>query len=82
MFGVQRTGDVLEKGTWVLLALLVVFSMAVTGLSKNGAGTVVTGSKIDSHIEKSAAPSPIGGALQDKGNTPAATPANKDTTKK
>jgi len=77
MFGVQRTGDVLEKGTWVLLALIVVFSLAITAMSKNGT-TSGTGSKIDEHINKTAAPSPIGSALPTK----SATPASADTTKK
>lgn len=79
MFGVQRTGDVLEKGTWVLLALIVVFSLAITAMSKNST-TSGTGSKIDSHINKTAAPSPIGGGLPAKSAAPAAAPA--DSTKK
>lgn len=82
MFGVQRTGDVLEKGTWILLTLLVVFSMAVTAMTKNGGGNTSVGSKIESQINKSAAPSPIGNALQEKPSTPAATPAPADSTKK
>lgn len=77
MFGVQRTGDVLEKGTWVLLALIVVFSLAITAMSKSGTGAVA-GSKIDDHINKTAAPSPIGSGLPTKPATP--TPA--DSTKK
>lgn len=81
MFGVQRTGDVLEKGTWVLLALIVVFSLAITAMSKNGTASG-TGSKIDDHINKTAAPSAIGGGLPTKSTTPAATPAPADTTKK
>jgi preprotein translocase subunit SecG len=81
MFGVQRTGDVLEKGTWVLLALIVVFSLLITAMSRSGAG-VSTGSKIDEHINKTATPSPIGGGLPTKSATPAATPAKADTSKK
>ncbi len=77
MFGVQRTGDVLEKGTWVLLALLVVFSMAITVASKNGGAS--TGSKIDDHINKTATPSVIGGGLQKQEAAPAKT---GDSTKK
>lgn len=77
MFGVQRTGDVLEKGTWVLLALIVVFSLAITAMSKNGT-TSSTGSKIDEHINKTAAPSPIGSGLPTK----SATPKAADSTKK
>ncbi len=77
MFGVQRTGDVLEKGTWLLLALIVVFSLAITGMTKSGSG-VTTASKIDEQIRKSAAPSAIGGGLP----TQSTTPAVADTTKK
>jgi preprotein translocase subunit SecG len=77
MFGVQRTGDVLEKGTWVLLTLIVVISLAVTAIGKTGgASTGSTDSKIQEQLDKTPAPSPIGGAL---GTAPAAT---TDTTKK
>lgn len=80
MFGVQRTGDVLEKGTWVLLTLIVVISLSITIMSKSGTGASSTGSKIDEHINKVAVPSPIGGGTS---TTPAATtPATGDTTKK
>lgn len=80
MFGVQRTGDVLEKGTWVLLTLIVVVSLAITTVGKSGAG-VSTGAagKADELINKAATPSVLGGGAQQKA-TPAATPA--DTTKK
>lgn len=81
MFGVQRTGDVLEKGTWVLLALIVVFSLAITAMSKSGS-TTGTGSKIDEHINKAATPSPIGSGLPTKKATPAAAPKAADSTKK
>lgn len=77
MFGVQRTGDVLEKGTWVLLTLIVVLSLAVTTIGKSGGGFSSSGSKIDEQINKVATPSPIGGST-----APAVTPATGDTTKK
>jgi len=79
MFGVQRTGDVLEKGTWVLLTLIVVLSLAVTAMTKSGGGNSGPASKIDEHINKTATPSPIGG----NATSPAATPAKAgDSTKK
>lgn len=81
MFGVQRTGDVLEKGTWVLLALIVVFSLAITGMSKSGNGPT-SGSKIDDLINKTAAPATIGGGLPTQSTTPATTPVVSDSTKK
>ncbi len=79
MFGVQRTGDVLEKGTWVLLTLIVVLSLAVTTIGKSGAGFSSSGSKIDEQINKVATPSPIGSGAA---STPAVTPVAGDTTKK
>jgi preprotein translocase subunit SecG len=82
MFGVQRTGDVLEKGTWVLLALVVVFSLAITTLSKNGNGGSVGTSKIESQIQKTAAPSVIGNSAPAKTQAPATVPTATDSTKK
>ena len=60
MFGVQRTGDVLEKGTWILLALIVVLSLSVTTIAKTGGGTQ-TDSKIQEQLDKTPTPSPLGG---------------------
>lgn len=79
MFGVQRTGDVLEKGTWVLLTLIVVVSLAITTIGKSGSGMSSSGSKIDEQINKVATPSPIGGGTAPQ---PATTPTTGDTTKK
>lgn len=78
MFGVQRTGDVLEKGTWVLLTLIVVLSLSITTIAKSG-GSSGSGapSKIQEHLDKTVAPSPIGSRT-----APANAPAAADTTKK
>ena len=46
MFGVQRTGDVLEKGTWILLALIVVVTLSITTMAKSGGSTAGSGSRI------------------------------------
>ncbi len=75
MFGVQRTGDVLEKGTWVLLALVVVLSLSITTIAKTGGSSAAEDSKIQEHLDKTLAPSPIGSQT-------APAPAAKDTTKK
>lgn len=78
MFGVQRTGDVLEKGSWVLLALIVVLTLAITTIAKTSNGTAsVDDSKIQEQLDKTPTPSPIGSAA------PTTAPATaKDTTKK
>lgn len=68
MFGVQRTGDVLEKGTWVILALVVVLTLSISTVAKNG-NTGSGSSKIQEHLDRTPTPSPIAPT-----NTPA--PAN------
>jgi preprotein translocase subunit SecG len=83
MFGVQRTGDVLEKGTWILLTLVVVISLAVTAIGKTG-GSTASGSvdsKIQEQLDKTPTPSPIGGSVAPSATTPAA-PVTTDTAKK
>lgn len=62
MFGVQRTGDVLEKGTWILLAVVVVITLSITTIAKTGNGGSTGGSKIEEQLNRTPAPSPIGNA--------------------
>jgi len=82
MFGVQRTGDVLEKGTWVLLTLIVVVSLAITTVGKSGAGVSTGGSKIDAQVEKMPTPSPLGGGQAKPAPSTTTPPApTGDTTK-
>ncbi|WEK19080.1 MAG: preprotein translocase subunit SecG [Candidatus Pedobacter colombiensis] len=77
MFGVQRTGDVLEKGTWVLLTLIVVLTLSITTIAKSGGSSTGEASKIQEHLDKTPTPSPLGSRT-----APAAAPATADTTKK
>jgi len=77
MFGVQRTGDVLEKGTWVLLTLVVVLTLSITTIAKSGGSSTGEASKIQQHLDKTPTPSPIGSRT-----APATAPATTDTTKK
>ena len=77
MFGVQRTGDVLEKGTWVLLTLVVVLTLSITTIAKSGGSASSAPSKIQEHLDKTVAPSPIGSRT-----APATAPVTADTTKK
>jgi len=78
MFGVQRTGDVLEKGTWILLAVIVVLSLGITTMTKSANHANGPASKIEEQINRTATPSPIGGSS----SSPAATPAAADSAKK
>ena len=75
MFGVQRTGDVLEKGTWVLLTLVVVLTLSITTIAKSGSSSGSAPSKIQEQLDKTVAPSPIGSRT-------APAPVAVDTTKK
>ena len=77
MFGVQRTGDVLEKGTWVLLTLVVVLTLSITTIAKSGGSSAGEASKIQEHLDKTPTPSPIGTRTG-----PAPAPTAADTTKK
>lgn len=80
MFGVQRTGDVLEKGTWILLTLIVVASLALTTVGKKSNGKVSGGSsKIDQMVEKQPAASPMAAPAQ---QSTSPIPTAGDTTKK
>lgn len=45
LMGVKRTGDFLEKGTWTLVILLIVFSLAINILGPTG--SVSSGSLSD-----------------------------------
>jgi preprotein translocase subunit SecG len=82
MFGVQRTGDVLEKGSWVLLTLIVVLTLAVTTIAKTSGGSAAVGnSAIQERLNKTPSPSPIGGNLNSTKPATSA-PAKTDSTKK
>lgn len=39
LMGVQKTGDFLEKGTWILAIALMVLSMVINVMGKNGGST-------------------------------------------
>ena len=54
MFGVQRTGDVLEKGSWVLIALIVVLSLSITTMAKSGSGTATH--RLQNRVDKMVTP--------------------------
>jgi preprotein translocase subunit SecG len=75
IMGVQRTGDFLEKGTWVLAVSLMVLALMINVVVDKGGVTTQEGREIQDLINKPAAPAPSSMPL------PAA-PAPADTTKK
>jgi preprotein translocase subunit SecG len=54
LMGVQKTGDFLEKGTWVLAITLMVLSLAINVSVKGG--TESTGSQYKQTIDKASKP--------------------------
>lgn len=78
IMGVQRTGDFLEKGTWVLAVSLMVLALMINVVVDKGGADTQQGSEIQDLINKPvAAPAPSSMSLP---TTPPPTPA--DTTKK
>lgn len=82
LMGVQKTGDFLEKGTWVLAISLMVLALGINVVAKDGpaAGTA---NKYQEQINKSldakpATTAPVAPAFP----SPGAAPATKDTSKK
>ncbi len=55
MMGVQKTGDFLEKGTWVLAITLMILSLAVNVISKNGPSSA-NGVQNQEQIDKASKP--------------------------
>ncbi len=78
LLGVQKTGDILEKGTWILAITLMVLSLAINVAIKSGS-SASAGSQYRDQIQKASKPSgPVGNTT-----APLTTPAKPvDTTKK
>jgi preprotein translocase subunit SecG len=79
LMGVQRTGDFLEKGTWILAITLMVISLAMNVTSKSGTAgdTQVEQNKAVKEASKPASTGggqislPVGGTTAPTGTTPA-----------
>lgn len=78
LMGVQRTGDILEKGTWVLVIAIMVFSILIN-VTTPGQGA---GSDLQRQITPTATPT---APLQTPSTTPTApqgqTPTTADSAK-
>jgi len=60
LLGVQKTGDILEKGTWILAITLMVLSLAINVAIKSG-GSGSGASQYQEQIQKASKPSgPVG----------------------
>lgn len=56
IMGVQRTGDFLEKGTWVLAVSLMVLALMVNVVVDKGGSVNQEGRELQDQINKPAAP--------------------------
>ncbi len=85
LLGVQKTGDILEKGTWVLAITLMVLSLAINVAVKTAPASTA-GSEYRDQIQKASKPTaPVSNgplALPGAGAKPATTPAPAPAQKK
>jgi preprotein translocase subunit SecG len=77
LMGVQKTGDFLEKGTWVLAISVMVLSLAINVAVKGG-GESSDNPALRNQIEKASKPSaPASAPLSLPATPPASKPADK-----
>ncbi len=79
LLGVQKTGDILEKGTWFLAIFLMVLSLAINVVGKGGTAKVDNANQ--SQVEKSEKAAPVNTNTTPANNTltlPAAQPKPKN----
>jgi preprotein translocase subunit SecG len=56
LMGVQKTGDFLEKGTWILAISLMVLSLAINISAKGGSAAKNDSTDIDQTVQKASKP--------------------------
>ena len=56
VFGVQKTTDILEKGTWGLIIVVVVLSIALNVFHQADTGVVVEGSAVEERAKEEVLP--------------------------
>lgn len=61
LMGVQKTGDFLEKGTWILAITLMVLSLAINVAVKGGADKT-DNSQLKEQVDKTLKPTPANNA--------------------
>ena len=72
LMGVKRTGDILEKGTWVLVISIMVFSLFLN-VVKPGSSSIGSGSELHEQIVPTSTPAPTTSPLTAPVDTPADT---------
>ncbi|WP_419699719.1 preprotein translocase subunit SecG [Mucilaginibacter sp. NFX135] len=79
LMGVQKTGDFLEKGTWVLAISVMVLSLAINVAVKGGSSASSGNPALKEQIEKASKPSAPASAPLSLPSTPTPAPAKPDT---
>jgi preprotein translocase subunit SecG len=75
LMGVQKTGDFLEKGTWILAIALMVLSLAINISVKGGSTAKNENPDLDNTVKKASTPTAPAGTPIALPSTPA--PAKK-----
>lgn len=52
LMGVQKTGDILEKGTWFLAVTLMVLSLAINVVTKGGVAKTDGNQQLQEQVDK------------------------------
>ncbi|MEZ2339102.1 preprotein translocase subunit SecG [Mucilaginibacter sp. RCC_168] len=78
LMGVQKTGDFLEKGTWVLAISVMVLSLAINVAVKGGSSASSGNPALKEQIEKASKPSAPASAPLSLPSTPTPAPAKPD----
>ena len=78
-FGVRQAADILEKGTWILAAIIIVFSIAATAAvsSKGSNASVLQQVKETSKTPANAGGIAVPGTAQETPASEAGQPANQ-----
>src|ERR1700761_5967367 len=74
LMGVQKTGDFLEKGTWILAITVMVLSLAINVAVKGGSSKSDT-QQFNEQVKKASQPAATTPASQAPVNLPGNTPA-------
>lgn len=80
LMGVQKTGDFLEKGTWILAIGLMVLSLAINVAMKTGSGTQAAASAQHEANQKASRPTNPASSASPFGNAPAGGAQQQPTT--
>lgn len=78
LMGVKRTGDILEKGTWIMVIAIMICSLVINVLTPSS-GSGGSGSGLSDQINSTAPAAPAFPSGETPAATPQDNPQNTDT---